>query len=641
MKLSRFWPLTILLLGLAGCIGSSKASTTGAKLAELIESGNAALAGGKPDEALAAFQSAVEAQPESAPAHERRAAAYLQLKKFEQAKNDCTAALKIDGKLAAAYFTRGLAEREMDDAEKAIDDFSNALDNGPEKAEILAARGATYHILAKAVVKSDAAAKILEKALKDFDRAVKFAPQQAEYHVQRGAVCLDLGDYEGAVTDCELPPAADPKLAARAHVIRARGECELSEFDKAISDCDAAIALEGGLIEAYVTRARARLEKSSEMRTLDEVAECRQAAVDCQKAIEGSQNYQGDPEGTKRETLCGLGHELRGSIYQSLHATKKAMAEYQRALDLDLNLVSTLLRRAATRSAAEDFNGALIDCNRAIDIDSTRPEAYSGRGMVYLMKLDFPKAIEDFTQAVSLSRKCARAFGGRASVYGAMASQELAKAKQLAETKPPVDPKELASSLEKVSALRQKCIEDASQAIDVNQHLAGAYLTRGLAYALQQVPDKAFRDFAAAIREDPKLVKAYYNRGVLFYKQWQTRTAANDKNAGKLLDAAIKDFEEAGKLQPDIYLFDYRLYQCYWQKPDLLLAKQYLEQAKEKEKRHGPQNLEEGIADAANGSVFKPKKASAPLPDADLDPLTKAQKELEAYLDSTAEKSEK
>ena len=69
---------------MAGCGGTSHAS--GEKsAAELIESGNAALAQGETREALADFNRAVDAQPESAQARERRAAAFLQMKKFDQA----------------------------------------------------------------------------------------------------------------------------------------------------------------------------------------------------------------------------------------------------------------------------------------------------------------------------------------------------------------------------------------------------------------------------------------------------------------------------------------------------------------------------------------------------------------------------
>ena len=49
MNLSRYWLLGILLLGLAGCNGSS--TPVGKTAAELIESGNKDLAGGHLEEA--------------------------------------------------------------------------------------------------------------------------------------------------------------------------------------------------------------------------------------------------------------------------------------------------------------------------------------------------------------------------------------------------------------------------------------------------------------------------------------------------------------------------------------------------------------------------------------------------------------
>ena len=348
MIFSRYWPLAILLLGLAGCGGTTPASTSGGKsAAELIASGKAALDRGDTDQALADFNSALDVQPDSALARERRASVFLKMKKFDQAAYDCTEALKIDSKLAQAYFTRGLADEGLGDTDKALEDFTKALESGLDRIDVLTARGGIYYSKAKASAKPNEVAKFLEQALKDFDRAVTHDPHQAESHVQRAAVRLDMGDYEGAVADCDEALKVDPKLAA-AYVARARGECELSEFDKAITDCDSAVHLDDNLIDGYVIRAKARLEKSSQMRTLSEVAECRQAAADCRKAIEGSKKIVEEvPEGLKHHAtkMRGLAHELRGSIYQNLSATKKALAEYEQALALDPYLVSALSPR--------------------------------------------------------------------------------------------------------------------------------------------------------------------------------------------------------------------------------------------------------------------------------------------------------
>ena len=202
MKLSLCWPLAILLLGLAGCSDPSPASTTGEKSAtELIESGNAAFGRGDLDQALAYFNRAMDAQADSARARERRAATFLQMKKFDQALYDCNEALKIDGKLAAAYFTRGQAEKNLGDTDRALEDFTKALDNGFDQVDVLLERGALYHSMAKAGARSDEAAKFMEKALKDFDRAIKIDSRQAVLRMLRAAIHMDMGDYESAIAD--------------------------------------------------------------------------------------------------------------------------------------------------------------------------------------------------------------------------------------------------------------------------------------------------------------------------------------------------------------------------------------------------------------------------------------------------------
>ncbi len=409
MDLSRYWPLAILLLALTGCGDSS---TERKSAAEWIESGQKALAEGNFNQAISDFTSAKEAQPDSAQAWERRAAAYLQMKKFDQAMSDCEEALKIDGKFATAFFTRGLVEKELDKQDNAIEDFTKALGSGLDRVVevmVLVARGTVYHSQANACVKSDEAAKILQKALKDFDRAIEIDPRQAELHMQHAAIQLDSGDYENAVADCDKALEIKPSLAG-AYVVRARAQCELGEFDHAVGDCDAAVHRNEKLVEAYVIRAKARLGKAATMRTLADVAECEKAATDLQTALGLLSKPQDDLTALKQtHAMRAQTRELCGFIYHNLGITKKALAEYEKALGLDPNLVSTLLRRAETRWAANDYSGALSDCNTVLGMDSARPDAYCCRGMAYTMKGDFSKALEDFKQAVSLDHKCARA----------------------------------------------------------------------------------------------------------------------------------------------------------------------------------------------------------------------------------------
>ena len=82
-------------------------------------------------------------KPIRARARERRATVFLLMKKPEQARHDCDEALRIDGKFAPAYFTRGLAERNAGETEKALEDFTKSLDNDPDRVDVLSARGAS------------------------------------------------------------------------------------------------------------------------------------------------------------------------------------------------------------------------------------------------------------------------------------------------------------------------------------------------------------------------------------------------------------------------------------------------------------------------------------------------------------------
>ena len=174
-----------------------------------------------------------------------------------------------------------------------------------------------------------------------------------------------------------------------------------------------------------------------------------------------------------------------------------------------------------------------------------------------------------------------------------MASMELLAAKKA------TDRNDLNARLARASEFQQNCIDDSTHAIEANPHLAQAYLTRGLAN--RSTPEKALADFNAAIREDPRMFRAYFNRGVLFFNNHH-------------VDAAIKDFEEAERLQPDASEIDNRLYQCYAQKADRISMNKYYLQWQEKNKRvvqRMEQDLEVGDLIGARRKV---RLTSSPTP---------------------------
>ena len=606
-------PAIVVLWTLIGCRPSPVTAPTGGKsVAEWIAEGDAALAAGRLDDALAAYNSAVDKDSDSPQAHQRRGNLYLRLGKFDQAIYDCNEALKINGKLADAYFTRGQAQQGQGETKRAIDDFSKAIDLDSDRADIRAARGTLYQQLAEAGVGSEPPAKLLENALNDFDRALKLDAGNAGCRMRRAEILLDTGDYQAAVDDCDKLLAVDPDLAA-ARILRARGFVDTGEIDKAVLDCDAVIRSDGKRSDAYLARARARVEKSSEMRTLADVAECDTAADDCRKALALATTVQGDAEALRRaKRVCAEVHKLCGVLYDSLQANKKALDEFATAISLDPNMADALVRRSITRAKTEDFVGAMRDCNAAIEIDNSRAEGFSGRGMVFAFQGQFPEALKDLNEAVTRNKRFTKAYFGMAVVYDTMARLEQDKALRAK------NPAERTAAVEANVTYLNDCIRNANAALNYNRHIASAYLMRGKANAYLRRSAEALDDFNAAIREDPHLVRAYFYRGVNYFNLHQ-------------YNAAIRDFSTGIELQPNATLLYARRSAAYH-----AIGNQVLEFGDRKK----VQELNAQIRDKEAKKLSDPKEGGAD--EADLSPergpafqaLDEARKRLEAKLDA-------
>lgn len=86
-------------------------------------------------------------------------------------------------------------------------------------------------------------------------------------------------------------------------------------------------------------------------------------------------------------------------------------------------------------------------------------------------------------------------------------------------------------------------IKRFTQAIDSGglerENLAVAHNNRGNAYDDQDQPDLALKDYDEAIRLDPRLAEAYYNRSFVFYR------------LGRLKDA-LEDLDKVVQLSPGL-----------------------------------------------------------------------------------------
>ena len=205
------------------------------------------------------------------------------------------------------------------------------------------------------------------------------------------------------------------------------------------------------------------------------------------------------------------------------------------------------------------YNEAIAEYDKAIELNKNFANAYSNRGCVYYIKKEYDRAIADYTRAIELDLETAVHYGGRGSAYFNKKQYELAiqdfnRALEL-------DPQSAVSSTNRDAAIslltdasefnRQGTIladagkyEEAitlfSTSVAVYPYFASAYTNRGLVYIVKKEYALAITDFDSAIKLNSEYALAYSGRGLAYIYTERYEEAVAD------LDKALQiDLEDA------------------------------------------------------------------------------------------------
>ena len=142
-----------------------------------------------------------------------------------------------------AYFERGAARISLGDYEKAVADFSKAIELDPKNLPALNDRGTTYRRLGEA-----------GKAKADFDKVISVGTRHPAVYTNRGLAWLDLGNVEQAMVDLHVALELDEKYAPAWEASGAAREA-MGHTAKAIDDYRIAVELDPSFALAWNNRA--------------------------------------------------------------------------------------------------------------------------------------------------------------------------------------------------------------------------------------------------------------------------------------------------------------------------------------------------------------------------------------------------
>jgi tetratricopeptide (TPR) repeat protein len=300
-------------------------------------------------DAAADFSMAVELDPQNAERLSARGFFHLSRGNTVDALADFNLAIKLDPTNARARNNRGMARLASGDLKESIEDFNVCLNLDP-------------NFLAAYVNRSFACAKLdrRKEALADLDKALELDPKAAGVYDTRGAVWLQAQEYEKAVADFTKAISLDgsnPNYYSR----RRSALTQLKRFDEAQAD---AIKIEHLMQLAALNQAIFR-DRSSPQPYID-----------------------------------------RGNFFMRENQLDEALANFNRALELNSKSVEALTQRARTWLRREEPQKTIDDAKAALAIER-REDTYGVRGDAYRKLGQYDKALADYDAAQRIDQDVA------------------------------------------------------------------------------------------------------------------------------------------------------------------------------------------------------------------------------------------
>ena len=210
----------------------------------LWRAGNALLASGSCDEAIARYQQSLALDPRNVRALNNLGQAHMWLGRQTDAVAHFRQAVALEPSYFIAHYNCAIALLALNRATDALTCLTQALFYKPDFVEALVSRGDTLQQLRR-----------FSAALSDYELAVRLRPENPDALCNWANALLELKRADEALACCERALALRPDFP-EAYNNRAGALRELHRLDEAVAACDRALALTPDYIDALCNRGR-------------------------------------------------------------------------------------------------------------------------------------------------------------------------------------------------------------------------------------------------------------------------------------------------------------------------------------------------------------------------------------------------
>lgn len=284
------------------------------------------------DEALEAYDQAIEIDPDDAEKWICRGNALTGLELYEEALESYRRATGIDPDNATAWQNVGITLYELKQYQDALEAYDNAIERDPDDPDLWNNVGLAYFELQQ-----------FDEALKAYDLAIDFDPDNVSAWCLKGAVLLELQRLDEALEVSEHVIYHDYMAG---WCLKGGALFELRRFDEALEVSEYAIEIDPDNLAGWCLKGAA----------LGGLQRYDEALVFFDRAIRIDSNDK-DVWNAKGEVLF------------ELHQYDEALVAYDRAIAINSNFPDPWCNKGKVLVALQRYKEAKTCCNKALELD--------------------------------------------------------------------------------------------------------------------------------------------------------------------------------------------------------------------------------------------------------------------------------
>ncbi len=473
----------------------------------------------KDRDAVTAYTKALEINFRFYEARRERSASFFRLERYNEALADIEQAITLQPNDWNLYLLKSNILLQLFRTDEAIEAANEAIALNSDHPFAYQQRGLAYERLGQ-----------LDRALADYNRALEINPENAHTYFLRGSFYNELQNPQKALADFNRAIEINPEFYYF-YILRSNTYFALEQYDRAFADLEQATKIEPEIPRVYY-------QKGLLYRKLKEYE---RAITEYTQAIKVAPEY--------REAYDEL-----GIVYISLGKYEQAIADLTRALELEPEHANAYLYRHSANFPAYrnltgrevsdresyhfrgsaygslgKFDQAIADFSEAIKINPEYYLTYPLRGLAYRSSGKYEEALADFSRAIELMNKSdavkaevyAKVYNLRGELYFQLTEYERAVSDYTQAIKlAPEDVTAYKNRGRAYASLKKydKAIADATKVIEINPDDGEAYRLRNIVHFELEEYDRAIADATLAIEINPQHPVAYWLRSRAYWE---------------------------------------------------------------------------------------------------------------------------